>query len=533
MKFLKKNIYKILLISILILAAFLRSYDISSTPPGIYHDEAVNANNAIETLSSGDFKIFYTDNNGREGLFINLIALSFYSFGVGVWQLKLPSIVIGTLTVLGTYLLSKELFRKTKYEEHSEKIALLSSFFIATSFWHIDFSRIAFRGILTPLILTIGVILLLRAIRNNKWYLFAAAGLIFGLGGYAYPALQISPLLPIFAFLYFYLKNRKNLSTEQLRKYLGNFSIFFFASFLVLLPIFNYFSNNQNDASQRYSQLSILSSENPLYEVSKNTLLTLGEFNFKGDCNPRHNFDCQAQLFWLVGIFFIVGMMFFFKHRKQLPFALLLFWFFVLLVPAILTNEGVPHALRSIGSLVPAYIFAGFGAFLTFNLLVKKEDSWEANERFEKYLKQLHRIRKELIVLSFLLLAFSGYIQYHTYFDSWKFNSKTIDQFGEKYSNIAAKINGLPEGTKKYVVVNTNGIWVDSVPVQAETIKFFTKKNENIQYLREDELESFIPEKNSVLVPLDQNIPIFKKIQKAFPGGTISIDENVIFYTIN
>jgi len=299
-----------------------------------------------------------------------------------------------------------------------------------------------------------------------------------------------------------------------------------------MIPIFHYFLKNPDNSSKRYEQLSVLSSENPLYEISKNTVLTLGEFNIKGDCNQRHNYNCQPQLFWLVGIFFIVGMIYFFKYRRQVPFALLLFCFFLMLLPAIFTNEGIPHALRSIGSLVPAYIFSGFGAFLIFKLLSKKEDSWEATEKYQKYIKQLHRIRKELFLLAFLLLAFSGYVQYHTYFDSWRFSTQISNEFGQKYYNIATKMNALPKDTKKYVLVNTNGVWVDEVPAQAQTIKFFTRDDKNVSYLRSDELTSLVPEKGSIIIPLNQSVEIFREIKKNFPGGKVSISENIIFYEV-
>ncbi len=529
LNFLKKNKYKILLTLVLFLALFLRAYNINSIPPGIYPDEAVNANDASEALNSGNFQIFYTDNNGREGFFINLIALSFYLFGIGLWQLKLPSIIIGIFTIFVVYLLTKEIFKETKYKKHSEKIALLSSFFIATSFWHIDFSRIAFRGILTPLILSFAVFFLLLALRKNKWYFFVITALMFSVGGYIYPALLPMPFLAIFAFLFFYFKSKNSFDDVDLKIYIRNILLFISISFFIFAPFFNYFSNNFQDNSKRYSQLSIFSSENYLYEISKNTASTLLQFNIKGDCNPRHNYNCQAQLFWPIGIFFIIGIITFFIHRKTTSFSILLFWFFLLLLPAILTNEGLPHALRSIGSLVPAYIFAGFGAFLLFDFLTKQENSWIENEKYTKYKKQLIRIRKEIIALSLLLLLFSAYAQAYKYFDNWALSEKTALAFGQKYSNISEKINSFPKDKNIYLIVNTNGTLVDYLPIEAEVIKFLSSK-QKITYLKESEIENFKFKKKSLIVPLNQTVEIFKKIQKNSPKGSILLIENVIFY---
>jgi len=95
----------LILLIILIIAAFFRLWQLDKIPPGLYPDEAINGNEAI----SNPGKVFYPENNGREGLFINLIALSFSIFGVSIWALKIVPAIIGILTVFGLYLLTKEL----------------------------------------------------------------------------------------------------------------------------------------------------------------------------------------------------------------------------------------------------------------------------------------------------------------------------------------------------------------------------------------------------------------------------------------
>ena len=70
---------------ILAVAVFFRFWQLDQIPPGLYPDVAINGINATDALKNHDFKIFYPDNNGREGLFINLIALSFWLFGASIW----------------------------------------------------------------------------------------------------------------------------------------------------------------------------------------------------------------------------------------------------------------------------------------------------------------------------------------------------------------------------------------------------------------------------------------------------------------
>src|SRR3989338_5566858 len=120
---------KIILVLILLLAGFLRFYQLTTTPPGLYPDEAMNGNNALEALSKcqniemlkcfDGFKVYYPENNVREGLFINIQAFFLKFFGLNEpWVLRLPSAIFGTLTVLGIFFLARELF--------STQIGLLS-----------------------------------------------------------------------------------------------------------------------------------------------------------------------------------------------------------------------------------------------------------------------------------------------------------------------------------------------------------------------------------------------------------------------
>ena len=74
----KKSI--LFLIIILLIAFFFRFYKLSLIPPGLYPDVAINGNEAFFSLKNKDFKVFYPENYGREGLMMWLIALSFKIF---------------------------------------------------------------------------------------------------------------------------------------------------------------------------------------------------------------------------------------------------------------------------------------------------------------------------------------------------------------------------------------------------------------------------------------------------------------------
>jgi 4-amino-4-deoxy-L-arabinose transferase-like glycosyltransferase len=182
----KKTLF--LLLVILVIAAFFRVWKLNEIPPGLYPDVAINGTQAFETLKTRNFKLFYPENNGREGLIMWLIALSFWIFGVSIWSIKIVAAIFGTLTVLGLFLLIKELF-------NNENLALLASFFLATSFSHTLFSRIGFRAILLPFVLVFSFYFLFKGFRKRKIRDFIIAGLFFGIGFYTYISFRFAVLM--------------------------------------------------------------------------------------------------------------------------------------------------------------------------------------------------------------------------------------------------------------------------------------------------------------------------------------------------
>jgi len=206
MPFFKKNSEILMAVAVILLGAFLRFWHLDSLPPGLYPDEAINGNDALNLPG----QVFYPENNGREGLFHNLLALSFALFGPGIWTLRLVPALMGTLTILGIYLLSKEAgllavgkMLNTKYQKlFIQYFPLFAAFLLATSFWHINFSRIGFRAILLPLVLTFCFYFLLKGLRTKTLQDVIVAGLIFGLGFYTYISFRFAIfILPLYLSL--------------------------------------------------------------------------------------------------------------------------------------------------------------------------------------------------------------------------------------------------------------------------------------------------------------------------------------------
>lgn len=408
MKLDKKKTF-IFLLLILIIAGFFRFYRIQSVPPGVHYDEKENVKDALETLENNQFKVFYPGNFGREGLYIWLIAFSFKFFGFSSVSLRLVGAIIGILTVLGLFLLTQQLFDK--------KIALLSSFFLSVSFWHVNFSRIGYRAILVPFILCYSFYFLIRAIKTKKIINFILAGIFFGLGFYTYIAFRAAILLlgiVIIIEMYKYYRRNKPFKFDWKKIYLRDgwwkWDLFLIITLIVILPLGIYFFNNPSQLSSRSSNISVFSAEQPFRELGISAVKTLGMFNVYGDANWRHNLAKSPLLVWPVGILFIIGLILAIKNlikKESLDISLFLIsWFAIMLLPALLTFEGMPHALRSIGVIPVVYILAALGL------------SW---------LIKLIPNRKLAAIVLILFLLCPVLVNYQKYFVEWA-NSPNVEQ---------------------------------------------------------------------------------------------------------
>lgn len=514
LNFFQKKLFIIL--AILGIAGFFRLWQLDSIPPGLYPDVALNGNEALETLKTGDFKVFYPENNGREGLMMWLTAFSFQIFGISVWSIKIVAAVAGILTVLGLYLLARELFQNTKH------IALLASFFLAISFWHTNFSRIGFRAVLLPLISVFAFYFLFRAFRSKKIQEFIISGVFFGLGFYTYTSYRLIVLLiPLLLICLPFYQNKK--------RFLFYISCFMLTAFLVALPLGLYFISHPQDFAGRMAGVSIFAAESPLKAFSQSLLSHLAMFNIKGDQNWRHNLAGSPMLPWPLGILFLIGIVFSIKkalyslrnknHEQLMIPVFLLAWFFSMFFPGILTREGIPHSLRIVGVIPIVYIFTALGACLLYEktkLIVKN--------------------RTLLLTASFLLLFLTGFSEFYKYFFAWGRNPIVRGAFTSNFVEIGNQLNSLPENIKKYVIVNEGGVTVpfpNGIPVSAQTPMFIEKtKNKELKtlYLLPQDLENLSGP--GVIIPMKYEKDIFDKIKERFSDGEIKEINGVSRYEI-
>ncbi|MCL5997961.1 MAG: glycosyltransferase family 39 protein [Chloroflexi bacterium] len=385
------------LLIILAVGATLRFYQIGWLPPGLYRDEAFYGLDALNVLR-GHPALYFAANNGREGMFMYMLAGSIALFGRTPEALRITSAAIGTATILAIYFAGRNLF--------SHRIGVLSAAILALTFWHLAISRVAFRAITLPLLLCLTVAFgaaTLRGLSSNTrtspWLAFAA-GVCFGLTFYTYSSAQfLWPLAGAFALIVLVerafrngaLRNgtfRNPISAAQtLRRtlyatrnrvsYSASVFVFLAGVLLVLAPFLVWLMRHADLYFMRAEQVSILSPTINHGDVWGtlwgNWLKAAGMFVFQGDRIWRHNLSLRPVFDGVIATTFVLGVLvsawrvwrvgrLVADATKAAGYSSLfiLLWLVIFLIPTVLA-EDTPHFLRAIGALPVACIMAAVG----------------------------------------------------------------------------------------------------------------------------------------------------------------------------
>ncbi|OGH38450.1 MAG: hypothetical protein A2905_01425 [Candidatus Levybacteria bacterium RIFCSPLOWO2_01_FULL_36_10] len=195
-----KNIKLLILVSIIILASFLRLWELGSVPSGITNDEAglIYSTYSISKTGhdvAGEFlPLSINLDNSFSPVSIYLTAPFIRVLGLSPTSGRLPFAVAGILSIVLVYVITKRLF-------NNDYIALLSAFVMSVSPWHLQITRIAYETPVAVFFFLLGIFIFLKNAEkgNINWSV-----LPFLFGFYTYHATKIFylALIPILIFVY-------------------------------------------------------------------------------------------------------------------------------------------------------------------------------------------------------------------------------------------------------------------------------------------------------------------------------------------
>ena len=424
--------HQLMLIGIIALAVFFRFWKLNTLPPGLHPDEAANGLDIVLRMFKGDIRPLYATNGPRESLFFLLQAIFVAIMGNTVTALRVAPALCGVAGVFTTYLWMKSWY--------GQRAGLIAGFLMAVTPWGVIITRDGFRASMTPLMVTLTLWLYTRALQTGKKKWFAFAGLSMGAGLYTYLSFRLFPfgLLAIAGCLYlgrrdFYKKWRKSI----------NYSLIFVA--IALIPMGLYGIKHPGDLGARAGGVSFTNKElnhgKPLQTLFDTGIKTLLMFNVHGDENYRQNLGGEPALNVFVGIMFVLGILICLSTiTEPRSYGMMLLWA-VMLAPEVLTAEGIPHFLRSIGALPFTLALAtiGIGYML---------DRWYATFPINS------AARGTGLAIMLFLLALTAYHGYTEYFVAWASAPQTFEAYSEDSVGIAKYMISHPFTGQRIVLID-------------------------------------------------------------------------------
>lgn len=513
-EYLSRRTIIVTMLAIMATGVFLRVYRLDEIPLGLHYDEAANGVDALGALE-GHHAVFFEANNGREPLFIYLVALSISLLGANPLAIRVVSALAGMATIPATYLVVRELFRPEG--ARGQLLALLSSWWMSICYWHVSFSRLGYRGILLPLLASLSFYFFLSGWHRAKegtspwrhFVSFALSGLFLGAAVYTYIPSRILPMVPVSFALFSVLislrsRTEATARADHVRFSLGLGLLVTGLAFLIIsAPLGYYFLRNPDSFMHNIRDVSFLnpyySQVNPIATLAKSIAKTLGMFIFQGDMNWRHNPARRPVFDPISSVLFLLGLALSFRNLRKEPYLFTLLWSLIMFLPAGLTAAGAPHSLRAIGMLPAACIFPAVGL--------------EALWRWVKGVRKSPRTGPVAASVCVVLLIFIGFLTLRDYFGAWPGGQQLQGAFDVTFVDAASAMNEIDD---------SSGVWLLPVSSLADpgsghyVIEFLYVGHMPWHFLRLDEqtapqrLASVCAEKERVYV-VDWKEPILRE----------------------
>lgn len=432
---------KITLIIIMVLASILRLVSLDQYPSGLNADEASIGYNAYSLIQTGKDEFghpwptsFQSFNDYKPGLYFYLVLPFVKILGLNEWAVRLPSALLGTLTVYLVYWLTKFLF-------NNKTIGLFSGLLLAVNPWHLHFSRGGWESNASLTFTVIGVCLLILGLNNRTKLTLGLLAMLASMYTY-HSARLVTPLFMVGIGIYW-------LKSEKLSKLIKSLIIPAGIAILFSLPlIINIFSGG----ASRFSGVGLFADTGPFWRANEmraqhsdylalvptmlhNKYLEYG-FRFidnylrhfsgdylfiSGDEIQRNRVPETGQLLLIQIPLLLFGTFYLIKNgRKE---TLLIFWWLIVAPIASALTFQSPHAIRSLNMVIPLTIISGYGLYCLLNLL-------KVIIRNRFLLTTVHCTLITVFLWNTVLYFHQYYIHYpQTYPSAWEYGFKPLANY--------------------------------------------------------------------------------------------------------
>lgn len=510
------NKIKIMLVLMLIItvALIVRTYQIDKVPPSLNIDESSEGYNAFSLLNTGKDRygqdwpiLFRSFGSFQAPLYTYLTIIPIYFLGNTILAVRLVSIISGILLIIITFFLINKLNQKYKIN-----LAVIAGLTLTFTPWSVFFSRIGTEASLGVSLFALSFLILYLSL--ERFWLFPLGVFILGLSTHAYYSERIISPFFLIGFIVLFRK----------RVFLKKKLFFFGMALFLLTQVPHLLIATSGAFTRRLAQVDYLSDQffqsnsgnlhniffgRQLFIIREFITQYLAFFSSKNlffdpDPQPDRSIPNLSVFYSWMLIPWLLGIGAFLKRRSEPAIKLFLLSIFLGPIPAALTRDPF-YTLRSLIFLWITTIMIALGISNFLSKIPLKITRYS---------------------LSFLLLAYSLFSLYLSYFILFKYERATFDY---SHTKLLERINQMPD--KNFVIDSSRHLAAgiraaffnryDPIKLQKDFKSHFPYKY----------YSSFEIEEPFVLEKVDIRPIIWKKdicINQILVGDLLAISENQI-----
>jgi 4-amino-4-deoxy-L-arabinose transferase-like glycosyltransferase len=491
---------ELLLLALIVALGFaLQGYRVAEIPPGFHGDEAESGMQALSLLHGEVNSLISVGWYHLPMLSFAWHALSMRLLGETVYGLRMSSVIVGTLTLIPLYFLTRLLFGR--------RTALIATFLLAVSHPFIALNRLGINYTQTALFEVTTFYFLFRGLRSGRWWDFALSGVFMGAGLYLYYASRLVPFIVLAFWLCVALAAR-----EVVRRHGRGMALSWLAALLVFSPMALYFLEHPWHLMSRTSYVFLFGTRGwieapyPRYDalttLVNQAARVLPLFNYGGDLSGQYGYR-GPMLDFITSMFFVLGLGYVSARAHRPRHFFLLIWFWATLIAGGVLTLPAPFLPRLVGLLPVLSIFAAVAIARLWTLCV---DAWS----------HARVARATLNAIFVTALAGAALLNWDTYFNRYL---PTVQGWAmrEPATAIAQYINSLGDGYDVYLLGEPK------LYVRHGTIRFIARDAHATDVLSSSQFIPLTtnPGRDAVYILLPTHLHHLQQIRQYYPTGVL------------
>lgn len=488
---------------ILAVAFGLRFYRLEAIPHDLDGDVASHGLEARKLLEGQQPHIFGTMWAEIPTMGFIPAALSMGLFGNNLFGLYMASVIEGTLTVLGLYLLTRELFRppsltpELRVTNYALRIAKLAASLLAISYVHIHFSRITEYIDPWPFAL-FSLYFLMRGLQRRQRLAFVASGLLMAIGFNMYYSARIVPVIVLVFLGYAWLWRR-----DLLRGNGGGLALFALAVLLGMGPMIPFFVSHPYSFLSRSQDVflfhpAVIKHLMGVYRttsvgvvVKEQIKRSLFMFHYFIDTSTQFGL-ARPMLDPFTAPLLVLGMGVALRRFRQAGHALAVIWLLLILfIGSALTNNA-PFWPRLVGILPAAVLLVALAV----------ERIWALVERL--WGKTASALVALLLVMG---LTFVG-------LHNWQLYTRAVENNAKPAARIGRYLYGLDPGINACMIRDSWGLEIREIAFLA-----YPRATVNLPADAHGAALDSCPGPRRVFILTANHLDVLPELQARYPGG--------------